>query len=216
MGKKIVALCVLAVVLCSVQVANGLPYTGSVYYDFTDGERILSGRVDFGVFDRQVDGFALTPPGDGRYIYAYQIWNDQGNAQEAVGYFSILLEGAVVDGIGSEALGSDQTAVEPSHEEIYRGDAVFLFQIFDFSSGSFLGNDFLDPGAHSYLLMYTSDSDWVAGDYDIGGGGLGDYDPDFSVSPPGEEPPVETPEPATIFILGMGAVSALVMKRKSS
>jgi hypothetical protein len=212
MGKKIVALSVLAVVLCGVQVANGLPYTGSVYYDFTDDGRILSGRIDFGVFDRQVDTFAATPPGDGRYIYAYQIWNDQGNAQEAVGYFSILLEGAIVDGIGSEALGGDQTAVEPSHEDFDPdGDPIFLFQIFDSTSGSIVGIDYLDPGAHSYILIFTSDSDWVAGDYHIGGGGLG-YQ--YPLLAPEGEPPTETPEPATIFILGMGAVSALVMKRK--
>jgi len=211
MRKKIVTLSVLLACLCAAQSASGIPYTGSTDYSVVDPEtgRTLSGTIDFGVFDRQVDDFAFTPPGEGRYIYAYQIFNDQGDIQEAVGYFAILLEGAPTDGIGADAWEGDTLAVEPTNFGIDSlGDAVFHFKSTDPNTGLLLGEDILQPGGHSYVLIFTSDNDWKPGEYEIRGGGLTNRETDFV--------PTDTPEPATILILGMGAGMGLLVKRKSS
>jgi hypothetical protein len=213
MGKKIVALSVLLVGLCTTQTARAIPYTGSVTYEFLgEGGKVLSGTIDFGVFDKETDDFAYTPPGEGRYIYAYQIKNDQGSAQEAVGYFAILLQGASIDGIGSDVWETDTEAVEPSETYLDdEGDAVFMFQS-EPEEGSLLGDDNLGPGMHSYILIFTSENDWVPGDYEISGGGLGNRETPTPVPP--TEP--EVPEPATILILGIGASIALAKKRRFS
>ena len=205
MGKKIVALSVLLAGLCAVQTARGA-YTGSIKYKYPPGEPQLFGHIDFGVFDRQTDNFAYTPPGDGRYIYAYQIYNDQ-DSIEAVGYFAILLAGAAFDGIGSDAHVNDTEAVEPSSAYLVdsTGKLVFEFKSVP-EGGPLLGEDILEPGMHSYILMFTSDNDWVPGSFQIKGGDLGDYEPELPV----------VPEPATILILGMGAGTALIMKRRTS
>lgn len=210
MRKKIVALSVLLAGLCAVQTAGGTPYTGSTDYEFSgEGGRILSGTIDFGVFDREVDTFAYTPPGEGRYIYAYQIKNDEGSLQEAVGYFAILLGGAPFDGIGSDVWETDTQAVEPSAEYFVEstGDVVFEFKS-DPEEGELLGDDNLEPGMHSYILMFTSNNDWVPGRFQMKGGDLGDYEP------PSPVPTI--PEPATILILGMGACTTLITKRRLS
>ncbi len=208
MRKKIVALSMLLALTCAAQTASGLPYTGTVEYNFSEGGRVLSGHIDFGVFDTEVDYFGLTPPGDGQYIYAYQIFNDQGSAQEAVGYFAVLLGGAAVDGVGTDFWQGDTAAVEPNRAFFDdEGDAVFLFQEANTEGDSLLNEETLKPGMHSCVIMFTSDNDWQAGDYQISGGGLGSHETVF---------PGPTPEPATIFILAMGAGTAFVVKKKSS
>jgi hypothetical protein len=215
MGKKIVALSVLLASLCAVRTAEGIPYTGSITYEFEgEGGRILSGTIDFGVFDREVDTFAYTPPGEGRYIYAYQIKNDEGSLQEAVGYFAILLGGAPFDDLGSDVHENDMEALEPSAEYFLEetGNIVFEFKS-EPEEGSLLGDDNLEPGMHSYILMYTSDNDWVAGSFQIKGGDIGDYNPPSPI--PDQVTSESAPEPATILILGMGAGTALLVKRKS-
>jgi hypothetical protein len=216
MVKKVVVLSILLVGFCAVQSASGVPhYSGNTDYYFEDSGKILSGTIEFAVFDTEVDSLPVTSPGEGRYLYAYQIWNDEGDAQEAVGYFSVLLGGATVDGIGSEALTNDTEGMEPSESRFadHDGDAEFWFRLFVPQQG-LSGEDLLEPGRHSYILMFTSDNDWVAGEYEIEGGDLGNHETDFP-SPPGSgsESESTTPEPATILILGMGASIAL-MKRK--
>jgi hypothetical protein len=210
MRKKIVALSVFLAGLYAVQTAGGTPYTGSIDYEFLGaGGRILSGTIDFGVFDREVDSFAYTPPGEGKYIYAYQIKNDEGSLQEAVGYFAILLGGAPFDELGSDVHVNDTEAVEPSAEYFLEetGNIVFEFKS-EPEEGELLGDDNLEPGMHSYILIFTSNNDWVPGSFQMKGGDLGDYEP------PSPVPTI--PEPATILILGMGAGAALIMKRRPS
>jgi hypothetical protein len=224
MGKKFVVLSLLLAGLCYVQPANGIPhYSGSTdyYFDDTETGMVLSGTIEFAVFDTEVDSFAITPPGDGRYVYVYQIWNDddEGDFQETVGYFAVLLEGAPVDGIGSDKLINDTEAMEPSESRFdsYDGDAEFWFKLFDPQQG-LSGEDFLEPGRHSYVLMFTSDNDWTDGEFEIEGGGLGNRTTYKPVPDSGEtdSEAATTPEPATIFILGMGASIALVKKKMFS
>lgn len=71
-------------------------YSGISYYASSPASgKIQTGRVEFAVYDTQTspDEFDFTAPGQGRYVYAYQIFNystnDYGMSNAAVPYFVI-------------------------------------------------------------------------------------------------------------------------------
>lgn len=173
-------------------------WEGHTYYSRTELGKDIKGRIDYAVYDTEaypdeypgIEGF--TPPGDGQYIYAYQIFNDDDS--DPVGLFEIIeISGASVDGIGWEQAG-DLEAIVPVDaffwpNETAPEDAVFLFG----------GDAPLQGGEHSYFLMFTSDDAPRAGDYYIG---------------TSQVPTV--PEPATIALLGLGGamIFSVPMRRK--
>jgi len=182
-------------------------YQGFVYYNeqwengFGDTEH-LRGRIDFAVYDTQGEnGNEFTAagydtPGDGRYIYAYQIFNNYFGYSEAdVAYFAALgIDMAYVD---VYAIGSQQDpaeGVEPTEEYFSDqdhdgvGEAVWDFGLFN--------EDLILAGKHSWFLAFSSDLDWVRGDYEIRGPEPGDF-------------PV--PEPAALTFLSIGG--AMLLRR---
>ena len=167
-------------------------------------EDVYKVLVDFAVYDTQGGNeFAdagFTAPGEGRYIYAYQIFNHP-EAQEDVGYFGIfasggdLIDGSVISGLGS--VNDNEGGQQPTSEHF---DAATSRIVWEF------GWDELTPGFHSYFLVFSSNSAPVAGDYEV-----------RKLQNEGE-PPVpdpQTPEPGTVALLGMGALT-LIRRKKAA
>lgn len=172
-------------------------YEGRTHYSTVIEDGILSGRIDFAVYDTENGnefvnaGFQV--PGLGRYIYAYQIFNDAG-INPAVAYFAILgIEGAPVDGIGSQ--NDPGNGVEPTDEYFTVTVSEGVWEFWEPDRG------ILFAGDHSYFLVLTSETDWVAGEYDI----KTNVPPDVFPRPP-------IPEPGTLTLLGVGGLILLRIK----
>lgn len=168
-------------------------YQGSTYYDITLVDGFLRGRIDFAVYDtlggNEFLNAGYSAPGDGQFIYVYQIFNDYPLSDEAVAYFSILgIQGAPVDGIGAEE--DPSTGVEPSDEFFTASEAVWQFD-----------GGLIYAGEHSWFLVLTSDTDWVAGQYQIT---TAEDDP-F---------PVPIPEPGMLTLLAIG--TAMIIKKREN
>ncbi|MHC4499810.1 MAG: PEP-CTERM sorting domain-containing protein [Planctomycetota bacterium] len=169
-------------------------HEGYVFYD----EAGLRGRIDFAVYDTEHAEYGdeyldvgIEAPGEGRYIYAYQIFNDYFVSEEAVAYFALLgIDESTVDGIGSQE--DPESGVEP-------GD-TFLDGVESRAVWEFNGSDmYVWAGEHSWFLVFGSDDGPVAGDYEIRG-------PDSVMVP--------APEPSTVALLGLGSVIFFVKRRK--
>ncbi len=195
-------------------------YQGHTFYDEEwpdgfDGINLLRGRIDFAVYDTLVypnefigDG-GYTAPGDGQYIYAYQIINEYPpDSQEAVAYFSVLgIDMANVDiiSIGSqedpESIGVKPSPVDTDLHEtgeyFTETDAAFTETdaVWEFGTTSW---DWINIGDHSWFLVFSSDMDWSRGEYEIRGSEEGVF--------PG------VPEPATLTSLLIGG--AILFRRR--
>ena len=166
-------------------------YEGSTVYSIATDDGILFGRIDFAVYDTWTypdefigeDGFEN--PTDDRYIYVYQIFNDEIYSDEEVAYFALLdIEDASVDGTSSQ---DDLSGgVEPAD---YPDEGVWDFE------GSFIYD-----GDHSVFLVLTSDNPWVPGSYEISTGG--------------SDVPVPIPEPASIMLLGTAGLLLFAKRSK--
>ena len=165
-------------------------YEGSTTYSIVTEDGILFGRIDFAVYDTWTypdefigeDGFEN--PTDDRYIYVYQIFNDEIYSDEEVAYFALLdIEEAPVDGTSSQDDLND--GVEPAD---YPDEGVWDFE------GSFIYD-----GDHSDFLVLTSDTGWVPGSYEISTGGS-------------DVPVPDIPEPASIILLGTAGLLIFVKR----
>ena len=176
-------------------------YHGTVYYDEPSGGSYLRGHIDFAVWDDrdEYEGInQLEAPGTGDYIYAYQIFNDDLLSNEAVAYFAILgIDEGVADSIGAEE-GLYAGGIEPAPTHGYY-DQTESKIVWEFKNG------FIYEDQHSWMLVFSSMNDWVAGEYEIKG-------PFFPA--PGSDTPV-VPEPATIALLGIGSGLILLKRRKT-
>ncbi len=206
--RKIVFLALLLIAVLFVQTASATIepilkssyYEGYVFYGTEPDDGYLKGRIDFAVYDtwdpvygNEYIDVGIEAPGDGQYIYAYQIFNDyDGVSEEAVAYFALLgIDGNTVNDIGSQEDSAE--GIEPG-SEYYDEDESNVIWKFDGVDG------YIIAGEHSWFLVFSSDHDWVAGSYEIKG--------------PQDVPAPGAPEPTTIALLGLGGAVLLKRQRK--
>ena len=175
-------------------------YQGRTYYtDFTE-DGFLTGRIDFAVYDTYdteayPEGFdAFEPPGDGQYIYAYQILCDTASTA-ALEYFAVLEIGENAidddDGIGTR---DDGYGGLDAYNAFFNPDPEPQQAVWEFDEGVLIA------GEHSYFLVFTSDHNWTEGDY--------------ALTPTGVLPPTPAPEPSTLTLLGLSGALAFIRRRK--
>ena len=226
--KRIAVLSLLVVATLFIQNASAavLPFStfgatagwqGTRSYDVDLGDgSVLSGRVDYTVFDRenlQLEGETLLAEAwekPGRYIYAYQIWNDpelidDEVLNEAILFFAVFnVDKVTAMDVDSESIGSiadtPSNGVEPTITDLMVGN---LKVIWGFAGGG-IGEAILLAGEHSYFLMFSSHSGPVVGDFEV-----------EPVAEDGEFPVPDIPEPAMITLVGIGSVIMFIKRRKS-
>ena len=172
-------------------------YDGFVYYDKIWDDGYLRGRIDFAVYDQRSEYESVTgldAPGEGAYVYAYQIFNDLLASDETVAYFSLLgIDETTISGLGTGDDGS--SGKKPAEWYVTTFDCVWKWKL----EGD---NSFIYKGDHSWLLVFSSNQDWVKGSYDIKGPEAED-----------EFPQPDIPEPASMLVL-LGAGSLMLRKRR--
>lgn len=187
---------------------NGAGVTWSGESTYTgNGFQVL---VQYAVYDTQggnewVNDGGYEVPGDGRYIYAYQVFNANSDTKE-IGYLKLFgAEGRTLTGGEISGLGSEKDTTSTQFPE--QGIQPFLGE-FDNTekkiSWKFLNGDFgvIGQAQHSYFLIFSSNNAPVIGNYEI--------------KPPQSEILVpDVPEPATIVLFGTGGLIFIRKLRKS-
>ncbi len=173
-------------------------WQGSRIYE-DNGFNVL---IDFTVYDTEIyrnefigtDGFVN--PGQGRYIYAYQIFNHL-SADKNIEYFGIFgiettLDEATIDGLGSQDDGEEGA---PTSDEYFDDNPARV--VWEFDEGVLI------PSEHSYFLVLSSNYEPVVGDYEI-----------RSFKEEGDLSIPEIPEPATIALFGISGAPVFIRRRK--
>lgn len=169
-------------------------WTGSSLYD-QDGMYAL---VEYSVYDRDggnefedVGGF--TNPGEGQYIYAYQVFSHPSLGTEEINLFTLLdITGAAIDDLEMDGA----TAIDDGDEGLAPGALEPTDGTWEWTFGSYI-----QQGDHSWLLVFSSDAAPVEGSY--------------SLNSPGGESIAVLPEPCTLILLGLGSCLLLRKERRA-
>lgn len=206
--KATISVVVLAAALGFASNAYGriLPYSsyyqGHSTFAVQSESGVTSGDVEFAVYDTLggnefLDDTGFESPGEGQYIYAYQVFNDSAS-DDPLEYFGILGigQGAITesDGIGTEndlSGGIDSSYFDFDSEGPDEDISKAYWEFYDQDY-----NGILSASAHSFFLVLTSDHPWTRG-----------Y---FQVTPDGTGA-IPNPEPCSLALLGLG--SLVLLKR---
>ncbi|MHC4113319.1 MAG: hypothetical protein ACYSTF_03590 [Planctomycetota bacterium] len=207
--SKIKVFIVLVVAILFVQTAGAttmtiLPpsshYQGRSYFRTLTADGILSGRVEYAVYDSLGGNeFALTG-GTGQYTYVYQIFNDGDDTATALEYFAIL-------GIGEGAIFDQVTDIGSVYDDNEGIDATAMyFGVHDVDTGPDEAIWEFDEGIlatdeHSFFLAISSDYNYSTGTYQL-------------IKSSSPEVPIPNPEPCTIALLGIGMLTLLRQRRR--
>jgi hypothetical protein len=174
------------------------------------------GYVDFAVYDTQGSGgdeFAAqvgdTAPGTGRYIYAYQIFNN--SATDIIDYFEILRSGstgAISDSTANIGAVSDSPS-DPAEAGVNATRSYFdpsrIRGIWEFN----YNGSHIQSTEHSVFLVLRSNSDWISGNYR--------FTPSTSDELPTPDSSTTTttvPEPVTLVLLGSVGLAVFNRRKK--
>ncbi|HPS54005.1 MAG TPA: PEP-CTERM sorting domain-containing protein [Sedimentisphaerales bacterium] len=226
--KKVIGVSLLAMALMLVSQVSAttletmLPssslYDGYTYYGETvtntDGtSSYMQGRIDFAVYDtksgNEWEAAGYTNPGNGQYVYAYQIFNDyNGYSELAVQAFSILGLNDAEISVFAGSVGTEQDPAGGQDASDTTSDSTSVTWNFSYTN---LDNDYtIAVGDHSYFLIFSSNSSWVAGDYSLEAYNsdlpVADVDSSTNFTP--------APEPVTVALLGLGSLIAFAKGRR--
>jgi hypothetical protein len=162
-------------------------------------------RVEFAVYDtttNDLTGSSISNPGTGRYVYAYQIFS-----------YAASIPFFVIQGLGDNAVTNNNigtyndSGINSVNATSFGLNASQTSVVFEFNGG------ILSSGQNSWYLVLSSDQGPVTGSYKLTAptdddivqpDGTTDGNPNNSNNP--------APEPASMFLLGLGAVA--LFKRK--
>ena len=97
---------------------------------------------------------------------------------------------------GNKAQDDEDDGIQPSDAYFESGSRG----VWEFEDKE--GFSVVSAGEHSYFLVFSSSQDWVKGNYEI--------------ENPEDEFPVPIPEPATVALLGIGAMIFTRQKKRKS
>ncbi len=173
-------------------------YQGRSYFNgLTQDQQVLSGYIDFAVYDTQagneLSDAGFSAPGQGQYVYAYQIFSDADESTTSIDYFAIL-------GIGQNAVPDQATSEYINAEDDLNGGLDPEFNYFTSQGGEYVDkavwefdNGLFVSGEHSAFLLISSDHDWTVGGYTLENTGN-----DAGL-------PTPNPEPASLAIMALGS-----------
>lgn len=198
-------------------------YDGHTYYsekvETTTGTLYMQGRIDFAVYDTlggnewvKAGKNEPTPwsnPGSGRYVYAYQIFNDYQNVSE------VAIEAFSIFGLNGAQISIDQTSVQTEVDPAGGQDAYdTTFSdttvSWNFTYNSSLGDYTIGTTEHSYFLIFSSDQNWVKGDYSLTAYEAATPMPGSGINANGSN----VPEPTTVALLGIGGLVTCLKRKK--
>jgi hypothetical protein len=163
--------------------------------NYSNSSNGIKAYVEYAVYDK-TDGFPTTLPlptgTTGNYLYAYKIWNTSSTSLSTIATFQLLSlnnQATSSNWIGSIADG--ENALVPDAQE--HSGTTFTWQ---FAGGYF------EYSEQSAFLVFTSNYAPTAGKIYMSSQ-LGDDVP----TAPGSQSGTQTPEPATIALLSIGALA---------
>ncbi len=158
---------------------------GTTYFNEEWQGKTYTGEINWAVYDDPT-GFSYELPGDGAYVYIYEVTNyDTSDGQ--IAHFGILgLDENNVSGIGST---DDGYSGAQNHDEYLDDTDGAVWKWSDDETFRYVELD-----DHSWWLILTSDYGPVVRDYEIRG---------INESVPLEGPDV--PEPTMMAIFGLGS-----------